>query len=92
MTLGNKWRKRPVVITALQWDGSPQSAEDIAAAFGRENFVISTGPPGPIAFACCTPEGVLMVTPGDFVIQGIQREVYPCKPDIFLATYEEVTP
>lgn len=37
-----------------------------------------------------TPEGGHIVCPGDFIITGVKGEVYPCKPDIFAATYEEV--
>jgi hypothetical protein len=37
-----------------------------------------------------TLEGVMIASPGDFVITGIKGEIYPCKPDIFMATYEEV--
>lgn len=37
-----------------------------------------------------TLDGVLLVTLGDYVIKGISGEFYPCKPDIFIKTYEEV--
>lgn len=36
-----------------------------------------------------TLEGVMLVTPGDFVIRGVQGEFYPCKPDIFEETYDQ---
>ena len=39
-----------------------------------------------------TPEGGHIVCPGDWIITGVKSEVYPCKPDIFDATYEEVNP
>jgi hypothetical protein len=38
-----------------------------------------------------TLEGVMEATIGDWIIRGIQGEVYPCKPDIFYATYERVS-
>jgi len=38
-----------------------------------------------------TMEGGHTVCPGDFIIRGVQDELYPCKPDIFHQTYEEVT-
>ncbi len=38
-----------------------------------------------------TLEGVMHASPGDYIITGVQGEKYPCKPDIFEATYEEVT-
>lgn len=37
-----------------------------------------------------TLEGVMTASPGDYIIQGLQGEFYPCKPDIFLASYERV--
>ena len=37
-----------------------------------------------------TLEGVMRADPGDWIIQGVKGEVYPCKPDIFTATYEAV--
>lgn len=39
-----------------------------------------------------TLEGVMRANLGDWIIQGVKGEIYPCKPDIFAATYEEVTP
>lgn len=39
-----------------------------------------------------TLEGPLTVSPGDYIIRGVKGEIYPCKPDIFAATYEEVEP
>ncbi len=37
-----------------------------------------------------TLEGVMCAKRGDYIIQGIEGEIYPCKPDIFLATYDKV--
>lgn len=37
-----------------------------------------------------TLEGVMRANPGDWVIRGVKGEIYPCKPDIFAATYEAV--
>jgi hypothetical protein len=41
-----------------------------------------------IAMQIETLEGTMMALPGDYIITGIKGEVYPCKPEIFLATYE----
>jgi hypothetical protein len=38
-----------------------------------------------------TPEGTMIANPGDWIITGIKGEKYPCKPDIFEATYESVS-
>lgn len=37
-----------------------------------------------------TLEGVMTASPGDYIIQGVKGEIYPCKPDIFEMTYEKV--
>jgi hypothetical protein len=39
-----------------------------------------------------TLEGPMVASDGDYIIEGVKGEQYPCKPDIFLATYEEVAP
>ena len=79
-----KYRKKPVIIDAIRWDGSPASAYDIKAAFGGGVRV------GAGQLQCRTMEGDLNATPGDYIIQGVKGEVYPCKPDIFEMTYEAV--
>lgn len=38
-----------------------------------------------------TLEGVMKASEGDYIIKGVNGELYPCKPDIFIKTYEEVT-
>ena len=40
--------------------------------------------------AISTLEGIMLANPGDWIITGVKGELYPCKPDIFAATYEEV--
>jgi hypothetical protein len=44
-----------------------------------------------VAMDIPTLEGVIHASPGDWVITGVKNEIYPCKPDIFALTYEEVT-
>lgn len=46
---------------------------------------------GPFGIAIETLEGVMVASPGDWIIRGVQGEFYPCKPAIFAATYEAVT-
>lgn len=89
-----KFRKKPVVIDAIQWDGihGPSTAE-IFEAFGSANedgslrFFIN---PGPNTLSVNTLEGTMIASPGDYIIKGVKGEFYPCKPDIFEATYERV--
>jgi hypothetical protein len=79
-----KFRKKPVVVEAFQWlpDGPPSILPQWFA--GRSCWDIS--PDNVLTIG--TLEGRMIVSPGDWVIKGIKNELYPCKPDIFAATYE----
>lgn len=83
-----KYRKKPVVIDAFRWTGGPDQTED-------PEWIIDRIRLGQVGFAdgkmfIKTLEGVMEATPGDYIIRGVKGEVYPCKPDIFEETYEEV--
>jgi hypothetical protein len=85
-----QYRKKPVVIEAIQWDGNNQG--EIADFMGK---IIRTktspeegNPSGKITIE--TLEGDMTASVGDFIIKGVQGEFYPCKPDIFEKTYELV--
>lgn len=78
-----KFRKRPIVIEAVQWYPGVPLEGVIEGAF------ISGDEQGYEA-RCPTLEGIFGVTAGDWIITGIKGERYPCKPDIFEATYEPV--
>lgn len=99
MSIPTTYRKKPVTIQAMQWDGTPQGATPIIdwvlAGDGTANY---WGPgewfeeaPDAAYLAIRTLEGQVLASPGDFIIRGVQGEFYPCKPDIFQETYEEVT-
>jgi hypothetical protein len=79
-----KYRKKPVVIDAVQWTGSNLS--EIADLIGRADNVFVAGDTIKIK----TLEGTMVASPGDWIIIGVKKEIYPCKPDIFSATYEPV--
>lgn len=97
MSIPVKYRKKPVVIEAMQWDGSAESATPII------NWVLDSGGtaryhehlldgeyiahPDPF-LKIDTLEGVMIASTGDWIIKGVQGEFYPCKPDIFAKTYE----
>jgi len=83
-----KYRKLPVVIDAEQWfPDKPVDGVDVYYAGPNH----PTAPQGTFEFAVIeTLEGIHDVTPGDYIITGIKGEKYPCKPDIFEATYERV--
>lgn len=78
-----KFRKKPVVIEAVLWTGD--NFEDIVP-FAPE--VTAVHPGGRLMIE--TLEGIMTASPGDWVIRGVGGELYPCKPDIFEATYELV--
>lgn len=78
-----RYTKKPVEIRAIQFTGDNQG--DIAEAFPYMDFEddITNG-----ALIIETLEGEIIASPGDYIIEGIKGEYYPCKPDIFEATYE----
>lgn len=79
-----KFRKKPVVIEAWQWDGVATSDQRPAWLRGvRVDHNEQT-------MAINTLEGTMIATVGDWIIKGVKGEIYPCKPDIFAATYEAV--
>ena len=83
----SKYRKKPVVIEAIQWDGSYKSWQSINSQLGsgsrklkeEDDFLMVE-----------TLEGTMKANKGDYIIKGINGELYPCKPDIFEKTYEPV--
>lgn len=91
-----EFRKRPVVIQALQWTGDNrhQVLEFIGEKGGHwQASVPETGDVAgmlPGAIVIYTREGNHTATAGDWIIRGIAGEFYPCKPDIFRDTYDRV--
>lgn len=100
-----KFRKEPVIFEATQWFMNGDHPKDRSEPGGREGQVVRyfrrpdiEG--GTVCRQCPaimhlhgwidTKEGGHIVCPGDWVITGVQGERYPCKPDIFEATYEAV--
>lgn len=81
-----KYRKRPVVIEAVLYDGSTNSLWALTQWAGTAITVDADRHKVTVN----TKEGVMTATLGDYVIKGVAGEFYPCKPDIFKATYELV--
>lgn len=79
-----KYRKKPVVIEAIRFMGDNQ---EIVKLFGTAGIDYA-GREDKLSIR--TLEGVMTATKGDWIIKGIKGEFYPCKPDIFEATYEAV--
>lgn len=87
------FRKKPVVIEAMMFDGSSTSAGQIQHWMDTGEVAISQVSTCDIRnFEIKTLEGVMTANPGDWVIKGVQGEFYPCKPEIFAATYEAAHP
>jgi len=83
-----KYRKKPVEIEAVQWNG--ENVQEIRN-FLKDNYSFSRENSNePYELIIHTLEGNMTASPGDFIIKGVQGEFYPCKPDIFLQTYEKV--
>lgn len=78
-----KYRKKPVVIDAVQWNGS--NLQEIATLGGAREYEQDFLSDDLIIH---TFEGDVKATKGDWIIKGVKGELYPCKPDIFEATYE----
>jgi hypothetical protein len=84
--LSMKYRKKPVVIEAIQWDGTPSTTKYIQEAFN--GFRRITYNPVSNKLVIETLEGLIAANVDDWIIKGVKGEVYPCKPDVFEATYE----
>jgi hypothetical protein len=84
-----QYRKKPVEIEAVQYDGNIWCL-DIFPLSEVSHFIIGTDDAGNPCLKIPTLEGVMIASKGDFIIKGIKGEYYPCKPDIFEATYEKI--
>lgn len=88
-----QFRKKPVIIEAMQFNDAESAAAILMAADGAISYNANHGEsPGAVDehLMISTLEGVMRADIGDYVIRGIKGEFYPCKPDIFAASYEEV--
>ena len=83
-----KFRKKPVVVEAWQLDFGywRQKPDWLLRAVNTGRAWVQGGPEPYLTIR--TLEGDHRANPGDWVIRGIKGELYPCKPDIFAATYE----
>lgn len=84
-----KYRKKPVIIEAFRYhyENEPGWFKE-ALRNGTVKF--GAGDPLGVVLDIETLEGTMKCLPGDYVIRGIKGEIYPCKSDIFEATYEKV--
>lgn len=82
-----KYRKKPVVVEAIQFTGTPSSIAAISMMMDNKGIGIASDRS---ALMISTLEGEHKANIGDYIIKGVKGEFYPCKPDIFEATYDKV--
>lgn len=83
MSKPERFRKKPVVIEALQYTG--RNAADVLSWAAGAAKIKEEGE----ALLIETMEGTLRADRDDWIIRGVKGEFYPCKPDIFAATYDD---
>ena len=93
-----KYRKKPVVIDAIQWNGKNhremfdfltnyELTNEFMSTSGENFYIDHDKIKGGLIIK--TLEGEHLASIGDYIIKGVKGEFYPCKPDIFEQTYEE---
>lgn len=82
-----KYRKKPVVIEAIQFLDDAKRISELQEFAGKDLRVDYSSKDNPV-LKIDTLEGTMTASVGDYVIKGVNGEFYPCKPDIFEKTYE----
>ena len=86
-----KYRKKPVVIEAWEFTKKALDSNDSWVRLYRNELHLISQYAGKVLYIeIDTLEGTMRADLGDYIIKGVQGELYPCKPDIFKATYEIV--
>lgn len=81
------YTKKPVTIKAIKYNGSDESFDEIQKFVG-DNFIPYIMDDDSRSVGIKTLEGIMIASAGDYIIKGIAGEFYPCKPEIFKATYD----
>lgn len=84
-----KYRKKPVVVDAVKFEDTAEALATISDLASDKLIVVSYRS-RPLTMSIPTEEGVMTATEGDYIIKGVNGEIYPCKADIFAQTYEVV--
>jgi hypothetical protein len=85
-----KFRKKPVVIEAIQFFDQPEELINIQDFMGNIDITVDYKNIDDPKLKIETLEGTMNASLGDWIIKGVNGEFYPCKPDIFEKTYEPV--
>ena len=85
-----KFVKKPLPIEAIQYEGrvTPDLTKFLGAKYGVDVHLMPTNEGNVLIVN--TLEGDMTARPWDWIIKGVQGELYPCKPDIFEMTYERI--
>ena len=87
-----KYRKKPVIIEAIQIGTNLEEVRNFVGDKGEiyvEDCAWKVGKGTPITYVNIhTLEGTMTASRGDFIIRGVEGELYPCKEEIFYKTYE----
>lgn len=84
-----KYRKKPVEIEAIQYIGN--NVEEVEEFVGNQLLRYNnTQEENDYSLGIPTLEGIMKASVEDYIIRGVRNEFYPCKPEIFRITYDEV--
>lgn len=86
-----KYRKKPVIIEAIQFEDNSDRIIEIHEFMGGDTIRVNYEDKDNPYLKIETLEGTMKASVGDYIIKGVNGEFYPCKPDIFEKTYERVT-
>lgn len=91
-----KYRKKPIVIEAVQWNGlNLEEIKDFVGdslIYNINDAAWKVGKDAPtVHIKIKTLEGTMIAKAGDYIIRGVNGEIYPCKAEVFWRSYEEVS-
>lgn len=84
-----RYKKKPVEIEAVKFEDTAESLASISD-LAPDKLLVVNYKTRPLTMTIATEERSMTATEGDYIIKGVEGEVYPCKPDIFHKTYEQV--
>lgn len=84
------YRKKPVEIEAIQFEDTPEVLSELSDFINNQDLRVDYKNPKNPVIKIVTLEGVMTASVGDYIIKDVNDGFYPCKPNIFNKTYEEV--
>lgn len=91
-----KYKKKPIVVEAVQWNGlNLEEIKDFVGdslIYNINDAAWKVGKDAPtVHIKIKTLEGTMIAKAGDYIIRGVNGEIYPCKAEVFWRSYEEVS-